>query len=307
MKNAVTKNYKSSYLQEIENARVEFFKRYSLHESLKRVVFFISIVVIIFCLLVLPSIWTNGGSSALAIEFGVPMIFLALILVYSIIVKSMINKKMSEFFTLYYKNTYKFALDNKGVSDVVLEEPGKISLEDLVESDMYKDLFEVGSRGLVTFKNSSIPCSIVDCAGQIKGEKRILPVFVGKYVRSTCSYKGKDSIIIYLRGEGKPLPPTNIDGKKVVLDNKKMVVYTNSKDWKKVLSGKVMKAIESIKTNDLLVDLAISLRNGKAYVAMGYDDPLMVPPLQNALDEKPVTQFKEDLVDVLTLLKELNQ
>ena len=59
--------------------------------------------------------------------------------------------------------------------------------------------------------------------------------------------------------------------------------------------------------NKELVDLSISLQKGRVFVCMGYDDPLMVLPLQNQFDPKPTEIFKKDVVKVLKLIEEFNK
>ena len=182
-----------------------------------------------------------------------------------------------------------------------------VTLEEFNESNLYKDVVETGSRGLTNFKYKKQEISIVDCAGNVKAEKRMKPVFVGKMVRAKASYKGDVPVIVYLKGNERALPPTNVAEIKNVLEDQKMVVYSNYKDWKKVLTSGVMKALESIKTDKILVDVAISIANEKVFVMMGYDDPLMVLPLQNEFDYKPTEIYKKDIFAVSKLIEALNK
>ena len=84
-----------------------------------------------------------------------------------------------------------------------------------------------------------------------------------------------------------------------------MVVYSNNKDWKKIANPSLIKLIDEIKTNKLLVDLSISVVNGMQFVAMGYDDPLMVPPFEQEFDSKPIEQYKKELSLVLKVMEAL--
>jgi hypothetical protein len=149
--------------------------------------------------------------------------------------------------------------------------------------------------------------SIVDCAGNVRAEKRVRPVFVGKMLRAKAVYKGEKPILVYLKGNERALPPTNVDNIKNVFEDQKMVIYSDYADWKKVLTGPVMKALEAIKVNKILVDVAISIYEEKVFVMMGYDDPLMILPLQSEFDSKPTEIYKGDITEVVKLVEALNK
>ena len=70
----------------------------------------------------------------------------------------------------------------QNTKNVILQEPGKISIDFFRQNNLYKDIIEVGSRGLTEFTYNKIPMQIVDCAGNVRADKRIKPVFVGKYL-----------------------------------------------------------------------------------------------------------------------------
>ena len=219
--------------------------------------------------------------------------------------KKYMDAKLRDYFKIYYRAMNEFAFNSKGFTDVIEEEPSKITIDEFKETGLYKDVVNTSSRGLTSFKFNKKEYSIVDCAGHTKVNKRPALVFVGKLLRGKASYKGKENIIIYLKGSKQPLPPTNIDDVKKVLDDKAMCVYTNYKDWQKVVTKETLKKLNEIKTNELLADAAISIHDSKQFVALGYDDPLMVPPLEHEYDEKPVKQLKNDLVKVLAVMEEL--
>lgn len=296
------KKYPHEALEHIENVRAEFYKKFKLHDKLKKIVFAVCFVGMIASFIV--GLNVLGGNQFL--QLGLPLILLGVMLVYSVIVKRFMDSKMREFFKVYYKGINEYVLDGKDIKDVSLCEPGKITKEEFIANKIYKDIFDVGSRGKTEFTYKKLPMFVVDCAAQIKGNKRIYPVFVGKYLECPSKVKDAEPTIVYLKGTGTVLPPTNIENLKVVLDNKVMTIYSNSKNWKTTISPKVIKLLEDIKTNKLLVDLTVGVHNKKAYVCMGYDDPIMVPPFMSEFDPSPDIQYKGELEKILKVVEALN-
>ena len=298
-------SYSSNYLENIENERAKFLKTYKVQNTLKWVVSAICIAAVIFACIFIPNLisGTAGTVAMVSILVGA----LAGTILYSVFSKKSIQKKMHTYFDLYYDNVNHFVFDSKDISNLKPQFPGKIEPVAFHDNGLYKDVIEVGSRGLTEFEYKSIPVAVVDCAASVRREKRVVPVYVGKYLFAASNYQYDDPVFVYFRGDKRALPPTNLDGVKVVQDDKKMIVYSNNKDWKKVINNDVKKILQTIEMNKELVDLSISLQKGRIFVCMGYDDPLMVLPLQNQFNPKPTEIFKKDVVNVLSLIEEFNK
>lgn len=303
-KETQTPEYPHKALQLIEDTRKEFWKKYQLHNTLK---FFVTLACfgVILVSIIIKNKLPNGDKSWIVLV--VAILALGLAYGYALYVRKKFDAKMKSYFELYFSSINEFALSGKAFSKVELQKPGKITVEEFNECLLYKDVFEAGSRGLTTFKFNKVEMSVVDCAGNIKDAKRVRPVFVGKMVRAKASYKGEKPVIVYIKGNERALPPTNLEGIKAQEDDKKMVVYSNNKDYNKVLTTEVRKALEAIKTEKVLVDVAISIYKEKVFVMMGYDDPLMVLPLQTTFDSKPTEKYKKDIELVGKLVEALNK
>ena len=300
--------YPHEALQKVENERTIFWKSYKTHNTLKMIVMMVCLVAIIVAFFVFPTFIPKEKSGLqTGLTIGVAIIALGGTYGYSVYVRRKFDRKMKEYFDLYFRSVNEYVFGEKGFSDVELQVPGKITLDEFNECKLYKDVVEAGSRGLTTFKFNGLEMSIVDCAGNVKAEKRIKPVFVGKMVRAKASYKGDKPIYIYLKGNERALPPTNLEGIPGVLENDQMVIYSENEDWKKTIDGPVMKALEAVKTDAILVDVAISIYEGKVYIMMGYDDPLMVLPLQTEFDYKPTESYKKDMARIANLVEVLNK
>lgn len=298
-------SYASSHLEKIETSRAAFLKTYRLQNTLKWIVSFICIAAIVFGAIVVPNL-IGGQNGTIAM---VAILFVALLgtVLYSVLTKRYINRKMKEYFDTYYECVNSFVFEGDDFQDVKVQSPGKIEKETFVASNLYKDVHQVGSRGLTELKYHDIPVAICDAAAQVMKEKRLIPVFVGKFLYAASNFDNDDPIYIYFKGDKRALPPTNMDGVEVVSENKKCIIYTNNKNWEKYINGNVNRILSSIKMNKELVDLSISLQKGTIYVCMGYDDPLMVLPLQNQFNPRPNELFKADVKNVLRLIEEFNK
>ena len=298
--------YPHEALKRVEDTRQVFWKSYKMHNTFKLIVMMVCLSAIIVAFIVLPSLIKNS-SLQLGLTITIAIIALGGTYGYSLFVRKKFEKRMKDYFELYFNCCNEYVYGEKPFSNAELQKPGKISLDEFNESGLYKDVIEAGSRGLTTFKYNDLEMSIVDCAGNVKAEKRMKPVFVGKMLRATAKYDGEYPVYVYLKGNDRALPPTNMEGVEAVLDNERMVVYSNYKDWSKVLSGPVMKAIEAIKTDKILVDVAFSISKGKVFVMLGYDDPLMVLPLQQEFDYKPTEIYKENMAVVCKAVEAINK
>ena len=300
--------YPHPALQKVEDTRKVFWKSYKVHNTLKMVVMMICLAAIIVAFIVFPNTpLKETPKLQTGLTIGVAILALGGTYGYSLFVRKKFERKMKEYFELYFNCCNEYVFGGEAFSEVELQTPGKITLDEFKECELYKDVIESGSRGLTTFKYNGITASIVDCAGNVKAEKRMKPVFVGKMVRTSAKYEGNIPVIVYLKGNDRALPPTNLEGIQSVQDDEHMVVYSDYKDWKKVLNGPVMKALNSIKTGKILVDVAISIKDGKAFIMLGYDDPLMVLPLQTEFNSKPTESYKKDMNAVCELIEALNK
>lgn len=297
--------YDSEDLQKIEDARVEFLQQYRSGNRAKSILFFIVMFVLVATFIVVPNV-SGGAAWGLPVMIGVAVVSLAGVLTYSYLTRKKMTQKMREYFSVFYGNLNNYVFGSKSFDKVVFENPGKIEDHLFTDSLLYKDILEVRSRGATTFEFEGKPILVCDCAGSIKDDKRVRPVFVGKYLVTGNQYKGKKPVYIYIKGDERALPPTNLDEVKVVKDDKTMTVYSDNSKWDKEISAKALKIINSLKTNKELVDISISIQPGTTYIALGYDDPLMVVPLDRPFDQNPVKIYKKDILKACQLSKELD-
>ncbi|MFA7701019.1 MAG: hypothetical protein WCX85_04045 [Bacilli bacterium] len=287
--------YDTDNLKNIEVAREIFLKQYKVQNIVKWIVSIAALGLIILGWLVFLEI-------SVYLTIGTVGASLVLILLYNFFIKRYLNGKMKIYFDQFYKNTTEFTFDNPDFADVDFKVENKIEAVQFTENEIYKDVIQVGSRNLTNYRYKGMPISVCDAAGQVKGAKQLIPVFVGKYFMAENSYDNDEPIIVYLKGNEKSLPPTNVAHLNVVSDEKGVAVYSNNSEALKFVNKKVMAALKKITTDDILIDVAIAIRKGKTFVCAGYDDVLMVLPLEKPFNPKATRSYKDDLVDISELI-----
>ena len=250
--------YDTDNLKNIEVAREIFLKQYKVQNIVKWIVSIAALGLIILGWLVfLPiSVYLTIGSIAAS---------LLLILLYNFFIKRYLNGKMKIYFDEFYKNTTEFIFEGKDYTDVDFKVENKIEAVQFTENEIYKDVVQVGSRNLTTYKYRGMPISVCDAAGQTKSAKSLVPVFVGKYFIADNNYEGDEPIIVYLKGNDKALPPTNVAHLEVISDDNKIAIYSNNKEAAKFVNKKVQALLRKINTDDILIDVAISIKKGKTF------------------------------------------
>lgn len=294
--------YDNDYFKALDDARIAFRKFYKITDILKWVVTAVVLAMIILSFVLFANL-QNGMTYMLV---GTAIALLVLV-AYTFIVGTVKKKKLQVYFASYYENTTKYVFDNKSYSDVKNEPEGKIQNTDFISSHLYINVAAVPSRNLTTFKYNNIPFVLADCAAQVKDKKKLVPVFVGKMIVVENNYECDDGIYIYYTCKKElALPPTGLTGINVVFEDDQMIIYSNNKDWKKVIKKTVKDALKNIHMDNVLIDMSISIQKGKTYFTMGYDDALMVIAFDKQFNPKPTETFSKQLLLVCEAVSVLN-
>lgn len=292
-KDVVKYVYKDERLQGIETARETFYKAYKKTNTIKWIVALAGIVIVIAGWLVpqyIPGVSSNSGLS-FGITIGVAAVGLIGILVYNSIAKKKNQAALDTYFNDYYRLNNEYVFGDK-VTNMQGGVSSKLDAELFKGCDVYEDVYKVGSRDCLSFELDGRPIIYSDAAAQVKGKKTLRTVFVGKFVAFDNNYTGGD-ILIYFKGNKRALPPTNIKDREIYSDKKNLVVYGGA-GTKKFLTKPVREALAKFQTNATLVDLTVSVREGKTYVLMGYEDTLMVLPMEKPFNPVPTEQLASD-------------
>lgn len=301
-------DYEDTPLNNIEIQREAMLKYYKKQSAFKMVAVSVGIVIIALAFLLIPNLLVDNQNLRLALMIVLSVIALGGMFTFNIVSKKLLNKKMKAYFKTYYDGVVEYCVSNvEGVSEVHCEVDNKISEDQFTNNNLWKNVVQVGSRASTNFKYNGLDIFLVDAAGQIREDKRLKPIFVGKYLIAPNNYDNENPIIIYLKGDKRSIPPTNLDDIKCVHDDSRMAIYSNNNHWSKYINKNVRDVLLQLETRNDLIDVSISIQNKTTYICLGYDDSLMVLPLDKKLNSRPIKQFKKDIVPTLEFIQLLNK
>ena len=292
-------DYVDEDLQAIETARVNFFKIYKKQNLIKWIVTGIILVAILGTWLgvTLTGNGTqNWATVTILVVVAVAVIGLG---VYSVMFRKKLDKAMKGYFADYYTHNNHYVFGDQ-ISSLTGTVDDKLDAAMFNAAGLYKNVAKVGSRDCLHFVYKGKSIVMADAAGQINGQKSLQTCFVGKFIAVPNVNEGAE-IIIYLKGNKRALPPTTLDNYQVLEDGKTMVVYGPA-DGKKILTHAVREALAAVDTDATLVDVAISVKRGMTYIAMGYEDNLMVLPMDKPFNPAPTMELKKNMSQVFALI-----
>lgn len=301
---------KDDKLKSIESERQKFLKVVKKQNIIKWSVSIVAIGLLVFSwiyFLVGDRFKDNPG---MRYGLGLPLVgvSIAMMVAYYIFIKRYNDKKMNEYLKVYYGCVNSFVFGGERFSEVHGDIAGKIEQNEFNDCRAYSNVTSLNSRNVISFKVDGLTkAKICDCAAQQSTIKKLVPVFIGKYLIADNTYKGNDDIIVYLTGNSRSLPPNNVDSLPKVVNTKKMIIYTNNKNYESVVNAKVRQAISQLVTNNVLIECFISITKGKTYIGLGYDDCLMVVPLQNKFNPIPLECYKKDILKIADVISNLNK
>ncbi len=294
--------YESPELEAVEEARKNFHKIYKKLNIIKWVITAVGLALIAAGWIIPTAIGGINSNLTMYISLGVTAVVLVAISVYSVIFRKKVNAQMKVYFKEYYDHTcayvYPQSVENlKGTVDDKLPE------DTFINSGIYTNVAKVGSRAYMTFSYKGFNASISDAAAQKKGERQLETLFVGKFIYFD-GITSNDDLLIYIKGNKRALPPNSLKGRKLIEDSKTMVIYGNGKA-KSLLTKKVRDALSKFDTNKTFIDMAIAINEKGLFFAVGYEDDLMVLPLEKPFNPAPTRQNKGDIQKILDFVDAL--
>ena len=301
---APTYTYENEYLEKMEESRKAFQVEYKKANRWKTPLTVLSIVLILVSWIV-PTFIPAIADYSWAVGLSVCVLCIAAIGVYVYFSNKKSKVAMDRYFKDFFSafNTYTFG---GKVADLNADLDAKLDPEVFKASNLYHTVEKVTSRNFLTFTYKGKAVTYAETAAQMIEKKITKTVFIGNILVINNGYTGKD-IAIYRKGNARALPPTNLKAfGEVFEDTSDMVIY-GPKTTKSVLTKKVRDQLAKFQTNATFVDFSIAIRPGKTYFLLGYEDDLMVLPMQEAMNPKPYIEHKEDfdkLFDLIDILGE---
>lgn len=296
--------YDDASLEDVETGRKAFLKVVKKENIIKWVVAALSIGLLIFSFVYL----IQQEAQAMKITgYCMVAVSILIIVAYYLLAKKFNNSKMKIYLKRYYGDINAHVFGQEIFKDVHGDIDGKIENNEFNSSLLYKNVSTIGSRNIVNFKVDGLECKMCDCAAQMTTLKKLEPLFIGKYLITPNTYEGNEQIVIYLTGNSRALPPNNVDHLPKAVNTRKMIIYTSNQKYESIVNAKARQLISELVTNNVLVDVSISITKGKTYFCLGYDDCLMVLPLQEKFNPLPVYKFKKDMEIIAEIIKQLNK
>lgn len=305
--------YTDPRFENIEKARkshVKFSKKWS---HIKVGITLGAVALVIGTWLVIRFGFPSAGEIAAYVSLGVAILSVVGIAVFGIFQKKKTVKSTEDYLTAYFDNSDAFLFDGLSVENIQGGLKDKVTAEEFNAADLYgacskhEEPSNVGSRDSKTFEYEGMKCALADVGAEARNPKGFLTVFIGKYLRTENHLDVKDGgLFVYFKGNARATPPSFLFQKdaNLIEDHKKYCVY-GAKENKKLITPELHKAFKEIHTDNLLIDLAISFKSGKTYWAFGYEDTLMVAPVDKPFDPVYLQKFKEHLTYILNLAKTL--
>jgi hypothetical protein len=241
----------------------------------------------------------------LAIALGCSGVAIVALLTYSVLFRKKSEEWIRNYFNFFYDKVYAYVFDHDEVTGFHGDLKMKLTEEEFKANKLYKDVYKIGSRYSVNFNYQGMDCALIDCAAQVRGAKALETAFVGKDLRTPNTYKGS-GIYVYFKGNKRALPPTALGDIHIIEDNKRFTIWGEESE-RAYITHEMKEAFKQIETDKVLVDLAISIQEGRTHFLMGYEDSLMVIPMEKPFNPGPTKTFKANIHQVLDLATLFNK
>lgn len=301
--------YEDKRLEDIENARIIWNKGYRKMSLIKMIVAIVVLACIVVGWVVPTMTMKNAGAVPLYIALGIAAGGILIIVGFGFIQKKKDRESIAVYFSAYYDALNSYAFDGLDI-EVNGTYENKVDNSEVEASGLYPGFTQVGSREAITFAYKNMDCALADMAIQKNASKGLETCFVGKYLRThnALEFPCEGKLFIYFKGNSRAIPPLVIEHDHLVPieEHERYAVYGPA-PLKKVLTHKIKTALSQIRTDALLVDVAIAIEPGRTYWALGYEDDLMVLPNKDAFDPYYVMEYKKQIRQILDIALLMNE
>ena len=297
-------DYSTPDLSHIEEERKKFLGTYR-KANRTRTIISIGVLLIILAGWIVPTFIEALKSASLIIALIIVGVSVAGLALMSFLFKRKTTAWIHDYFVTYYESTYRYVMMEGPYDKFHGDLDLKLTEEEFRGSNLYQNVYKVGSRYGATFEYDGLEAHIIDCAAQTRGAKALETIFVGKCIRTPNTYTGK-GLYLYFKGNSRAIPPNGIPNKNVLEETKEHVYYGDPSE-KGYLTHEIKEALKKISTDRVLVDVAISIQPGKTYFMLGYEDSLMVVPMEKPFNAHPTEVFSENMATILPIAKLFNK
>lgn len=287
--------------QKIEEKRVAFMAYYKKQKLYNNIAMIAVVAVVI-----AAYVFVQGMLNMQYLTLGIVAATLVLLLVYSRIMRTHVDKATKTYIHEYYDLQTSFVFPSDKFADAKIEMTVRLDDKEFTDAGIIKEIIRTSSRGLITASFSDVKISLADLAAYDTVDRKKGPVFLGKYLTCENHLSLDGRILIYIKPKIAGKGPNDLSDLKEVLVTESYVIYSSTSDYSKIITKRVIDVINSINVNETLTDVTISIKSGKTYAALSYNDSLMVIPLQAPYNPSPTEKYRldiEKITELITLIK----
>ncbi len=240
------------------------------------------------------------------IGFGVMILCLIGAFIFSKITKNKLTAAADQYLDLLCKTINGYLFQGEDFSDLTASATKQLDKELFTDARIYKDIKGTKSRNTISVNYKGKVLLSAEMAASIQIKNRLSPMFLGRFYDYENSYdKNGCRILMQIKGGNLSRPVDDLDGVELAENNKNYLVYTNDKEWKKVLNAKTISKITALKIDKTLIDVIVSIRPGKTCIGIDYSDEFMSIFIDKEFDFNTVKRCQRDLAKVLAVLDEI--
>ena len=218
------------------------------------------------------------------------------------------------------EDSYAFSQD--GLLHPSINQEYKFKIDEIIKAHYFKTINKISFRNTVkaTFRGRELRCT--DLFVQVpfdyteKNETQISNKFIksavkfglyGKYFTYPVALANKAGIIIYTANDNIEKPNYLNDYKKIHIEGLPKLYEVYTTDTKVCRSffkqEHLIESLQSLRTDKVLESYFLSIDKYGLFIGMNYSQSLMEFKAEHSLSQKPFKHFKNDLKNILSLLK----
>ncbi|MCX5775727.1 MAG: hypothetical protein NTV44_05160 [Firmicutes bacterium] len=283
--------------QKIEEKRAAFMAYYKKQKLYNNIAMIAVVAVVISAY-----VFVQGMLNLQYLTLGIVAATLVILLVYSRIMRKRVDKATKTYINEYYDLQTSLVFPSDKFANAKIEMTARLEEKEFTDAGIIKEIIKTSSRGLITTSYGDAKISLADLAAYDTVDRKKGPVFLGKYLTCDNHLSLDGRILIYIKPKIAGKGPNDLSDVKEVLATETRVIYASTSDYSNVITKRVLDVIDSINVNETLTDVTISIKSGKTYIALSYNDSLMVIPLQSPFNSSPTDKYRLDIEKIAELI-----
>lgn len=290
------------FKEKVDADRDVFFKTYSKQRKISNILIPVVGLLMAGSFVLFMAVNEIWGKILGGVIIGVTLVGM---IVYYILTKNNLPNKSKDYLRNFaiYSDSYVFDYD--GYSNQKLYFKKRYAISDFLPDRVYKDIFDISSRNIVSFDYKEHTISVGEAAlykrAAKKGQRELL--FVGKYMTFTNDFHFEDRYIINIKGSKDIDLPNDFEDLVVLQSqNRFSVLGKDGAQIEKDLGKTLVNDLKSIDCTGSLLNVNIVVWAGRTSVYMSYDDSVVTIPLEKKLDAAAYQKLRKDIHNLLEIL-----